>query len=1387
MAETFSDQQVQDVLAELDEGQREMLLMLAFNRFGMPGYKITAISERIGVRRGEPGRVGRNAAASRGKVLTKLGLATNSGGHWQIEPTAAWPFLRQAFWHKDGYLDQEEIEYFEEALNKEIPYSYWDVGRLGGDLMLRQLQFALLLGHERMLIDVAERLDRHQMGDKDAGDWMRELMGYPLDLRLLNQHNGPTRMQILRALYASMVNDLGPCDDLIEPLTDLTRDKYHVDLRVMALDMLSKIALLQADEARLREVMPRLEAADEGRALQVLAAVAFWRGDHAYALKQYNAASRRLKARGYFPDLHGLLHSLTFLFEQDYTKVHSYEQKESFAPYALHLIDGVAMFQENQFEEARFRLTPPPSNRQRGLLYYFYALCCYWTDTELGQADRDRFKGIYERAEANGFVALAMDLAGVIASLYSREKGRRIWQAKADHWAEQTGYQPLLPRLPQYEMWERALDGLLSLSGEANGHPSSPTGASTRLVWRVDFDHDRIQPVEQKVTKSGKWSKGRHVALKRLKEEGITGMTPQDERIVRHINLYSAGWYGHTEYAFDVAKALPEMVGHPLLFLMDNPQLSVELVEVQPELIVAENRDGSYTVSLQPPVDAPGLLLIKETSTRYQLLNVSEAQWQVAKYLGRSQLKVPEQGKERLTQAIGQVSRVLRVQSDVAGIEQGDLKDVEAHLIPHVLLLPMGEDFKVEVFAKPFDSEPPYLKPGEGRETIMAEVGGERVRTQRALQQEKKAAKALLKACPTLQRNVGQDWEWYLEDTESCLNLLVELDTLRQENQVVIEWPKGESLKLAGQADFEQLSLKVKGNQDWFSVEGELNLDEGEVMELRSLLSLMQDNPQSKFVALNDGRYLALTEQLRKHLAELSAMSQERKGQLGIHPLMADALSEFSEMGAQLKANAAWRKQIKRIEAARQFQPEIPRNLQADLRSYQEEGYFWLSRLAHWGVGACLADDMGLGKTVQALALLLERAPQGPALVVAPASVVRNWLREAQTFAPDLNPIVLSDTNRDEAIAGLGPHDLLLTSYNLMQIEQEKLDTVAFSTVVLDEAQAIKNRQTKRSKAAKGLNAGFRLLTTGTPIENHLGELWNLFDFINPGLLGSLEHFNERFAVPIEKHRDTERRHQLRKLLRPFILRRRKSEVLSELPEKTDITLTVELSEAEKAFYEAIRREAMDRLSQMDSNNPGEQRMRILAEITRLRQVCCHPDLVSPELGLSSSKLALFGEVVNELRENGHKALIFSQFVKYLRLAEDWVKAQGISYQYLDGQTPLKKREERVKAFQQGEGDLFLISLKAGGTGLNLTAADYVIHLDPWWNPAVEDQASDRAHRIGQQRPVTVYRLVAESTIEEKIVRLHGEKRELADSLLEGTDTGGKLSSEDLLALIREG
>jgi len=403
---------------------------------------------------------------------------------------------------------------------------------------------------------------------------------------------------------------------------------------------------------------------------------------------------------------------------------------------------------------------------------------------------------------------------------------------------------------------------------------------------------------------------------------------------------------------------------------------------------------------------------------------------------------------------------------------------------------------------------------------------------------------------------------------------------------------------------------------------------------------------------------------------------------------------------------------------------------------------------------------------------------------VAPLSVCGNWLDECGRFAPRLRASLYRGSNREGVLEGARAGDVIVTSYGLLQSDAEVFSKVRWATAILDEAQAIKNTSALRTQAAYQLQADFRVITTGTPVENHLGELWSLFNFLNPGLLLTKQAFVERFQGPIEHGRDEAAHRNLRKLIQPFILRRTKTQVLPELPPRTELVRGVALSDQERNLYEALRQEAVSRLESL-GNSPSRH-LEFLAQLTRLRLAACHPRLALADSPIPSSKLQVFLELVDELRENGHRALVFSQFVKHLELVRAALDEAGVTYQYLDGGTLLEARRERVKAFQAGEGDLFLISLKAGGFGLNLTAADYVIHLDPWWNPAVEDQASDRAHRIGQTKPVTIYRLVSEGTIEEKIVLLHGRKRELAERLLTGTETAAQLTTQDLLALIAD-
>lgn len=490
-------------------------------------------------------------------------------------------------------------------------------------------------------------------------------------------------------------------------------------------------------------------------------------------------------------------------------------------------------------------------------------------------------------------------------------------------------------------------------------------------------------------------------------------------------------------------------------------------------------------------------------------------------------------------------------------------------------------------------------------------------------------------------------------------------------------------------------------------------------------------------------------------------------------------IEDLEDAGVDVNADEPYRAFAERMQAARSYEPAVPKGLQTELRTYQVDGYEWLARLSHWGAGALLADDMGLGKAVQATALLLERAASGPSLVVAPASVLFNWIDELNRFAPSLHPIVFNKEDRDRVVKEAAAGDVVLVTYGVLAAEIEKLGGREWGTLILDEAHAIKNRETKQSKAVKRLQSDARILLTDTPIQNHLSEIRNLFDVANPGLLGSFQDFGERFILPVERDHNRERQRLLKRLISPFILRRTKAEMLDELPQKTEITIRVELSKKERALYENLRETASVSL-ESGQINP----IQALAELTKLRQAACHPALVNPKLKIESSKTKAFLELVDDLAGGGHRALVFSQFTSYLALIRKALEEKGVGYLYLDGAVPAGERKKLADSFQKSDVPLFLISLKAGGTGLNLTSADFVIHLDPWWNPAIEDQASDRAYRIGQDKPVTIYRLVSENTIEEKILRLHETKKSLADALLEGADVSNRLSRDEILKLL---
>ncbi len=471
----------------------------------------------------------------------------------------------------------------------------------------------------------------------------------------------------------------------------------------------------------------------------------------------------------------------------------------------------------------------------------------------------------------------------------------------------------------------------------------------------------------------------------------------------------------------------------------------------------------------------------------------------------------------------------------------------------------------------------------------------------------------------------------------------------------------------------------------------------------------------------------------------------------------------------------------------------LPSGLQAQLRDYQQKGLNWLQFLREYNFAGILADDMGLGKTVQTLSHLLLEKESGrmnkPCLVIAPTSLMSNWRREAERFTPDLKVLILQGADRKQRFEQIEGHDLILTTYPLLPRDEEVLLAQEYYYLILDEAQVIKNPKSQAARIVRKIKTQHRLCLTGTPMENHLGELWAQFDFLMPGFLGDSALFKKVYRTPIEIHADVQQRERLSRRLEPFMLRRNKQEVADELPKKTEIIRSVPLLDKQAALYENIRI-AMEKKVRDAIAEKGLARshIMILDALLKLRQTCCDPRTLSlkeAQKVKQSAKLDLLMEMLPEMLEEGRRILVFSQFTKMLGLIETELKSQKIAYSKLTGQT--RKRDEAIERFKSGAADVFLISLKAGGVGLNLTEADTVIIYDPWWNPAVESQAADRAHRIGQDKAVFVYKLITEDTVEEKILAMQEKKRALAEGVYQQgkKEQAFQLTSDDLTALFK--
>lgn len=561
-------------------------------------------------------------------------------------------------------------------------------------------------------------------------------------------------------------------------------------------------------------------------------------------------------------------------------------------------------------------------------------------------------------------------------------------------------------------------------------------------------------------------------------------------------------------------------------------------------------------------------------------------------------------------------------------------------------------------------------------------------------------------------------------------------------------------------------SMQVSSGVDWFDLEGTIEFgDQSAAMpELLAALKRGED-----FVRLDDGTFGLLPEEWLAQYGLVAALGTGTGEALRFRRSQLSLVDALLASRPEVSFDEAFRTARQKMLDFGGISPVTePADFRGELRHYQREGLGWFSFLEQFGFGGCLADDMGLGKTVQVLALLQSRfdpeAPwHKPTLVVAPRSVIFNWLEEARRFTPQLRMLDHSGSLRAPAHL-MNDVDVVLTTYGVLRRDIAELCEIGFDYCILDEAQAIKNRTTATAKAAGLIRADHRLALSGTPIENHLGELWSLFEFLNPGMLGNASAFQSGIS---DRNPDEQTRTALSRALRPFILRRTKDQVAADLPPKTEQTLYCDLPAAQRKHYDQLRNHyRRDLLGRVERDGIARSKIFVLEALLRLRQAACHPGLIDPKrAGDPSAKLDLLLPQLAEVVAEGHKALVFSQFTKFLALLKQRLHTQGIPYEYLDGQT--RDRQSCVKNFQSNpECPLFLISLKAGGLGLNLTAAEYVFLLDPWWNPAVEAQAVDRAHRIGQTLPVFAYRIIARDTVEEKVLELQRSKRELADAII---------------------
>jgi superfamily II DNA or RNA helicase len=1345
-----------------------------------------------------------------------------------------WSAARDAGWQRFRALVEDDTrrEYWWQAWRRQHHFdNAWRLEMFDSATCAAAMRIVIHCGRS---VETFNRLVTQIGPSPFAVQGLRQALLDPFDTELLGRLDTAFVCELANTLLATVGDD---ADTDIVALLDWLLAQARATPRKVPEHLhyrLAELLLFREQFSAARELLARL-ATPESQALN--AGIDIAEGRFADGSARFEAAWKALvaetgKRKHLLPPSLAWLYTLALLAQTDpaaWVKARKFAAAEAgkrdAQPFTFWGLWQSAIDQrlgDSPANARHFMLARGPGNSLSSLEQLHHLLLAAWLRIDVApRSAQDRLR------EHGAYLDTRLRNAGLL--WLARLARRATAQLLGDTPTADDAAMPFFIGAAAQERWREALASIVALGSGPSGRQEAGA-AGDRLIWTVSVDATNcritaIEPLEQKVSTRG-LGKTKPVTLGTLIKR--KNLPTHDAAVLRAVLRED---YGNRPF-LDTALAAAALVRHPHVAWASAPQRFIEVVEALPALEVM-TRGEHIAFRLLDPLLAPAAkreddesddddpydyvspraqaardrarqtLLIADGSDRARLVRTTPAQLRVAELVTQG-WQVPASEKAELDAALRVLATHFQIASDAeAGHEVPASDTLRAELTPR------GSGLDLTLLAAPFGDFGPRLAPGAGRERVTTVHQGATLFTRRQLDAERAHVSALLQAAEFLDDGMHA---WQIDEPEQALALVEALAA--QAPGIVSEWPKGKPLRVRP-VTAQSVKLNVASRGDWLDIDGELALDDGDVLRLRSLLELVQAGKR-RYVALGDGDFLALSDGLRQQLADLNAVVQPHKQGQRLAAIAALAWShQAGEL--QLEGDAAWRKRSTAWAEAQGRHFELSNNLQAELRDYQQAGYRWLMRLAASGFGACLADDMGLGKTLMTLAVLLERAAGGAALVVAPTSVCSNWVTEAARFAPSLDMQMYGDVGEaadgeladDEASADtlgedtaadsarlaarrrqlrtLGPGQVLVCSYALLQRDAELLAGRQWHSAVLDEAQAIKNAATRRAKAAARLDAGFRLALTGTPIENRLGELWSIMGFANPGLLGSAEQFTQRFAGPIERDGDAQASRRLRRLVAPFLLRRTKGEVLTDLPPRTEIVHDVVPGKRERALLEVLRQQAEESVNQAMAGGAadGRSQIHLLAALTKLRRAACDPRLVAPELGIVGAKVQEFERLAIELVAGKHKALVFSQFTDFLALLRERLDAAGLAYQYLDGSTPAAERGKRVAAFQQGSGDFFLISLKAGGFGLNLTAADYVIIADPWWNPAAEDQASGRAHRIGQLRPVTVYRLVTQGSIEDRIVRLHRSKRELAEGILSGQDGGAVMDAAALLALLR--